>query len=971
LQEGEAIWQIATPDFSIQKMLAENLKISPVTAQLLINRGIKDLAEAKDFLDPPDLSTIRGLNLPGLDPAAAELKEALLKGRKILVYGDYDVDGITSTALMVEHLGLLGGRAEYYIPDRLTEGYGLNFEALEAAAAAGIELVITVDCGVTAVAEIARARELGLKVVVTDHHEPGAELPPAEAVVDPKLNGGQPLAGVGVAYCVLQALDRLLGESIDLERGLDLVALGTIADLVPLTGINRTLVKKGLGALNRLKRPGLKALARVSGLEDKEITPGSISFALAPRINAAGRLGDARPAVELFLDSSEQRVWELSRQLNTSNIRRQQIEAEILHDVLGRINSEQGNSGQVVVLAGSDWHPGVVGIVAARVVDRLKKPVILIALEGEEGRGSGRSIPGLNLFEALKAASRHLIRFGGHQMAAGLSIEAGKVQDFSLAMEEWVGNNFSPQRARPRLLIDEEVSPRGWSPQLVREIRQLEPFGIGNPEPLFSYRQARVQARRLVGKGAKHLKLVVEAEGLNYEAIGFQLAALDQVAAAAQALDIVYTPEINNYLGRERFQLVLKDLRAADGGAGLYDSPQPIGPSLPPIDGPEGPIYPLEMAAVLAELAGGDPVVVVFRSSLDLKRHQVILENLLAAWGHLARVIDPARSEDILRQRLADWSRGRADILVCPQTWLEEQPLFGHRGTVNLLAVGNFNPEDKLTITSAFKGLSIGRQVWCEEGPAGAAELVDARGHDPASYLVNALKAGRPQILYTGSSAEVIRWGRIIQDKAPLEQDRVAYYHQRQNWETNLLALEQFRHGLADLLVASAEVRVPEEASVFVNTIPLGREQARALLSGGQVHLVYGDRERQSALRRLNALAPDRRALGMVFLELKNQGGALTVPELVRHLQNQGWRTGGQYAVLAALSILEELKLVQLSPGGSPPEVKLLPPAGKRELDASWRFRERQKNHQEGRQLAQAFSDWPAEKIGTGFSGRQ
>jgi len=576
------IWCVAEPQLEIQRNLVRELQIPEILARILINRGIITPGEARSFL-AGDLDQLHDpYLLPGMDEAVNRIMAARERAEKVLVFGDYDVDGVTSTVVLLTVLRELGIDAHYYIPDRLEEGYGLNSEALEWARAEGFSLVVTVDCGITAVEEVARGRELGLDIVITDHHEPHSKIPAALAVIDPKLSGCRypwpELAGVGVVFKLSQALlakDR--GERpwsrVGLEL-LDVVALGTIADIVPLKGENRVLVKHGLKALRETKRLGLRALVEVCGLEGREITAGHVGFMLAPRINATGRLGSAAMAVELLLSQDEEQARQLAVVLDKENQERQAVEGAILAQVIKTIEEEYDlEHNPVIVLGAEEWHHGVVGIVASRVVDRYHRPAILIGLEGEEGKGSCRSINGFNMFLALQACERYLTRFGGHKQAAGLSLKRENLAAFREAVNDYARANLTLADLTPKVEADGLVALHQLNEELLEKLEQLEPFGYHNPSPLLLCRGARLQECRPVGKKGDHLKLKVKSDKTSMDGIGFNLGGYAEIFRPREEVDLAFALDRNQWNGKVSIQLKVKDLkssRQADNPLEIY-----------------------------------------------------------------------------------------------------------------------------------------------------------------------------------------------------------------------------------------------------------------------------------------------------------------------------------------------------------------------------------------------------------------
>lgn len=563
------VWKLVDTPLELANDLAKKLGVSPLLGQLLVNRGITDLEKASAFLKP-DLSQLHDPFLfKDMHQAVERLELAIKNQEPVLIYGDYDVDGVTSVALMIRVLGkLIPGKILYYIPKRLEEGYGLHLSSLKRAAECGVKLIITVDCGITAVEESLYLKDNGIDLIVTDHHEPQADLPQACAVIDPKVPGaGYPftqLAGVGVAFKLLQALASRLPQLKErLFDNLDLVAFGTVADIVPLLEENRAIVKYGLDQLRRTKNIGMQALIQTAGLADRQINAGHIGYLLAPRINAAGRMGNPSIGVKLFLTNDPVQALDFARELEKENQHRQMIENEVLQEAQQQIENEpELNQEHALVLAGEGWHLGVIGIVASKLVEIYHKPVILIGFEGEEGRGSGRSIAGFNLFNAIEACGQYLVRYGGHEFAAGLTVSRDQFLDFKKAFLEKAKNSLTEEDLLPWLKIESLVDLTGLNLELVRELSQLAPCGPANPTPVLGCKALQVVEYRNVGENGKHLKLKVSNDNVVREGIGFNLGLLNQELASTKEVDVAFSLEENNWNGSVQVQLNLKDIVA-------------------------------------------------------------------------------------------------------------------------------------------------------------------------------------------------------------------------------------------------------------------------------------------------------------------------------------------------------------------------------------------------------------------------
>jgi len=551
--------------------MAKALAVSHIAASVLIARGITSAVEGQAFLSPSFAAMPDPFLLKGMEAAVARLLEARRCRELVCIYGDYDVDGISGTALLVSFLRRTGLNCIYFIPNRFDDGYGLNRDSLERIIALGATLIVSVDCGITSLEEAAFCRQRNIDLIIVDHHMPKEAVPNACAVVNPLQSGCsypfKSLAGVGVAFNLLVALRnrmRLEGfftgqeEEPDLREWLDLVALGTIADVVPLVGQNRVYACFGLKQLGTPIRPGIEALKRVSGIKDA-VTCGQVGFRLAPRLNAAGRMESAVPGVELLLGSDIEESAVIAGELDAANAERQTIEREMLEEAIALVEKAGDYPARrSIVLASRSWHQGVVGIVASRIAERYYRPTILIALDDEgNGKGSGRSIPGFHLLEALTCCAEYLDRFGGHRYAAGVGLSGTKFNDFEAAFEETSARIFGGAELAPTLEIDVEVRPTDVTVALANELKRLEPFGAGNPEPTLLMRGVEVADRRTVGDG--HLKLRLSAGGLTLDAIAFRQAHV----VTDGLIDVAFYPELNIWNNRETLQLRVKDIRPA------------------------------------------------------------------------------------------------------------------------------------------------------------------------------------------------------------------------------------------------------------------------------------------------------------------------------------------------------------------------------------------------------------------------
>lgn len=557
-------WRTALPDPAGCWLLTRELQINPVTAQVLYNRGLTSPAAAGAFLTAGRQQILDPMLLKEMDRAVHLLRQRIASRQPIMVYGDYDVDGITGTAILVLALRSLGAVVDYYIPSRFTEGYGLNVGALQEIKARGHDFILSVDTGVSAVAEAQAARAMGITLVITDHHEPGPVLPDAAALINPKRpDCSYPfseLSGVGVAFKLALALN-----APGVWDLLDIVTLGTIADMVPLVGENRAIVREGLDALSQTRRPGLRALMDIAGVR-QPVTATHIGFALGPRINALGRMGSAMRGVELLLTEDAGRARELARLLDEENQSRQAVEAEILQQAMQQAEAlPPALREYVLVLAGEGWHHGVVGICAARVLEAYHRPAILLSLDGEGGRGSARSIPAFHLHRALSRVSDLFVKFGGHAAAAGMTLRSrADLPALRERLNRLAAQWLQPEDLIAELRVDARIRAEQVTDQLVKELAQLQPFGIGNPQPVMALSDCSVLDSRLIGKEQNHLKLLLGGTGrpTPLEAVGWNLAPARPPAQSR--VQIAFLPEYETYQGRRQLRLTVRDLQILD-----------------------------------------------------------------------------------------------------------------------------------------------------------------------------------------------------------------------------------------------------------------------------------------------------------------------------------------------------------------------------------------------------------------------
>lgn len=570
-------WSYHPHDETAIDKLSRELRVTPLVAQVLLARGYVTAEQAKSYLEPRLSDLHEPTLLPGVPEAAERIVDAVKNGRRITIYGDYDVDGVTSTALLWHCLKLSSANVDYYIPCRMTEGYGLNEAAIRQLHEEDAErLLISVDCGIASVAEAALAKELGLELIITDHHHMGEELPDAAVLVHPRLPEtdypfGQ-LCGVGVAFKLAWAICQLLGDGKKasprmrefLKSAVGLTAIGTVADIVPLVDENRIIVRYGLHSLRENPSPGLDALITISKLNEKQrLSAEDIAFGIAPRINAAGRLGQARLAVEMLTTDNKERAVALARYVDELNNNRKTVERRILKEAKEQVEQNpEWEEHPTLVLAHHDWHPGVIGIVASRVAETFDKPTVMISLKDDgTGQGSARSFAGFDMYSGLEACGDCLLGFGGHKAAAGLQIEASRVDELRTALANWAQSNFSPTDDDTALRVDAEVHLSEITRRAVLELEHLGPFGEANPKPRFAATRVDLaEPPRTMGKGDHHLALKVKQHRTQLRAVAFGRGEwAEEIADVKGPLSISFAPQINSFRGYEKVELQLHD----------------------------------------------------------------------------------------------------------------------------------------------------------------------------------------------------------------------------------------------------------------------------------------------------------------------------------------------------------------------------------------------------------------------------
>ncbi|OGW55910.1 MAG: hypothetical protein A2Y81_07980 [Nitrospirae bacterium RBG_13_43_8] len=590
-------WLVNRTNTQYIEYLSRTASISPVMAQILINRGIKTPQDIYDFLNPKIADLSDPFELIGLRTAVERLQVAVKREEKVLVHGDYDADGLSATAILVSALKEIGLDACYFIPNRIAHGYGFNLAGVEKAKELGVKLIITVDCGITSFEAAAISKKAGIDVIITDHHEPRRSidqqsakrsrekpiedkeqgfcaadsshsdhghllLPDALVIINPKVSHPQShlsnLSGAGIAFKFAQALDISCHGSCDMSTSLfDLAAIGTIADVIPITGENRLLVREGLRLIESGERQGLKALKKISGIDEREIKSGLLPFTVIPRINAAGRASDAGDVVRLFLTNSEDEAIAISTWLDGLNSERQRIEEEVYQEALSKLENSGVRS--AIVLSSERWHPGIIGIVASKIAETFYRPAFIISTEGRAALGSARSIPPFDIYKGLTGCRELLTGFGGHKQAAGFRLDTENISSFEEMINTIVEKTLVESDFTPSLEIDADVNLSHISFALIKELALLEPFGFRNPSPLLGSKGLEVVYPRIVGNN--HLKMKLKQRSQSLDAIGFDMGSFFEKLEVSTTIDAVFTPVINEWEGSRCLQLNLKAFR--------------------------------------------------------------------------------------------------------------------------------------------------------------------------------------------------------------------------------------------------------------------------------------------------------------------------------------------------------------------------------------------------------------------------
>jgi len=977
-------WRVRKRENRLINDLVNEVDISPVIAQILINRGVTTPEAAREFLNAPREKIERPQVISGISEALELIENKLKKSQKILVYGDYDADGVAATAVMVEILRAVDADVDFYIPDRIEEGYDLNDGFVDWATDNEFGLIITVDCGIRAFDSVDIARKRGIDVIIADHHEPGESIPGANAVINPKLcreDSLRHLAGAGVSFLLAQSMAQRFGlkavEGVYAGDMLDIVALGTIADAVPLVGYNRILVKHGLKYMPATSNTGLKALLEVEGLRDKEeLTEFDAAYKLAPCINAAGRIGSAVEAVRLLLSRSPQEAWELAVKLHRYNAQRQLLEQQVMDEILERVKREIDFEREKVIVLGSHrWHPGVIGIAASRVMEAFHKPTILVSIESGVGKGSARSFDGFDLNEAFKYCSELFIKFGGHKLAGGFLIAEKNIELLRRRINSYAEDRLKELGATPKLDIDCEVLFSELDKGLMDQIQMLKPFGNGNLPPRLLYRKARVRECRLVGRGQEHLKMSLWGENIQFDGIGFRMAALHDAVKENGYVDIVFCPELNRYNGEEKIQLNLIDVSAHRGK--LTVPAKTCGPGddsilLKELLGKNTRVQYIGFAekvakdlAIFSKNAGyaGCFIFPLQSMAVDFERslrksgcrlnisrvdgstldHEAlgicsgivtgdvdIVITTFGCWKYMDGIRRAVGNrQNLLCVHLGFWGK---EVPLCTQLVSEVRELLkGWKSPVVFVGSGTplYSREIKeiLGITEVFS-----QQNLLEP------EIIKlCSGSERLQFIRDLCLNKLPQtVFFVNSGKEAVALARQIAGLGFIKPHGIRYYYGGLTASQRDLVINDFNEGTAKILVSSRNLEqhmVRGVERVVIYSFPLNLFDFGRFIIAPKVYLAYNNNDIQRSLKYVARVCPDRDLLNFVYKEARMVKSRNANLDELRNALGVSSRING-HVLKTALAIIKELELIGNRKSGVP---------GKVDVSQSWRFREAKK----------------------------
>jgi len=980
-------WEISKRKYDLIRKITSAIDISPLVAQILINRGVDSVEAAKEFLEAPISKIAKPPALGGFAEAVELIEKSIKSSKKILVFGDYDVDGITASSIMIKILKIIGAEVEYYIPDRFEEGYDLNENAVNLVSEENFGLVITVDCGIKAFEQVESIRKKGVGVIVTDHHEPGERIPDADVVINPKLcsnDSKKHLAGAGVSFFLAQKIAEYFGlepvEGIYCGDMIDLAALGTIADSVPLLGYNRILVKNGLERLLNTFNNGLKALLEAEGMLDKEnISEFEASFRIIPVLNAAGRIESAEEALKLLLSESPQEAWELAVRLQRFNIERQFLEKQVVEDILKYVEENDSiKKDKVIVLASEKWHPGVIGIAASKIMESFKKPVVLISVQSGVGKGSGRSYENFDLYEAFKYCGELFVKYGGHRQAGGFLINTDKIPLLRERINDYAERYFRSENTsveKPCLHADCEVSFSEIHKSLAEEIQLLKPFGCGNPLPKFLYRNAKILECRAVGKKQEHLRIVFEGENHKFSGIGFGLA--ERMEKLEDRVDVIFYPEINSFNGYEEVQLnvidifshvpehkksaVLLKLKSKDFEPysellGLKSRVQYVG--MPEkilkeliiyaaqseytgcfifplqsmaldfvktarethgflrVKRADGSLFDEEIDSIISALAVGEVDVLI--TTLDCWQ---AVENLRAAVSNVP---------NFLCIHLGYWNKNTKDL---NQLVYEIRGMLKNwEGSVVFVGSGPFLEMDWLR-----KALGI-TEVYSIQKNFDA-EIIDMSNCDK-DWLADFISHKLPTVIFVNSEQEVVSLAEELKINNFVEPYEIKCYFGSLTESQRELALGDFNNGIAKILICSRRLEqhlVKNAERAVIHSFPLNIFDYGRFIIAPKLYLAYNNSGIQKSFNYIKRFFPNRDLLNNVF-KLSIRLNSSDIQNILRKLHEyfkvkNSRKIISIHSLKTALAVINELGILGKKD------------VGKVNAAASWRFREIQREY--------------------------
>lgn len=953
--QGTNIWNIRNRDWPTVTRLSGELGISALAAHLLVNRGIFTAKEAKVFFEA-ELGSLNSLDLiPGCREAASLIAQTIGRGDKIIIFGDYDADGVTATAVMIKGLKAVGASLDFYVPDRFSEGYDLNENFVLWALDNGFALVITVDCGIKAFASVNLAREKGLNIIVTDHHQPDKMVPEANAVINPKLNEDsfiKELAGVGVALALIRAVWRENGYEASescLHELLELAAIGTVADSVSLMGCNRIIVRHGLKKLGETANIGLRTLFEVEGLKGKKnFEVSDISFKIAPCINAVGRMGNAKEAVDLLISDSAQEAWVLARKLHRDNSLRQNFDGSIFFAACEQIEQEIDlGTEKVIVLASKNWHPGVIGITAARIVQRYHKPAVLISLDGEIGKGSGRSLGDFDLNQAFAFCSKLLLKYGGHKLAGGFSVNAENIPAFRKCINEYAV--AYPEGMEISSDVEGEVLLHDIDLRVMQEIEAFKPFGPCNPVPLFFSSSVHIDSARLVGKKNEHLRVFVSNEENQVECIGFRMAESISSLKQGDLANIVFTPQINTWNGSEKMQYLLSDIRRCSqkfsiakhisaeeqidfkiwsrcikngGWLHYFDT-----------DAEEKLLLCLKW---LKE--AGMTVIALFPLQSTASDFEKTVEESYP--DHRISRIDCLTPTESIHVTARQLNEGNTDLLVTSiGAWLTNAKLFeaaasgntclsihlGHWGTLSPGA--DFIREVEMTVCQWEKAALVfgsGQNLpGCIAFKPGMTlpdrtknlsniDLIYRPAQEKGEAVRTISSLHKKNLVFVNSGREALALRRKISSEAGLEQLlSTRSYHGGLSPSQKKLILDDFNFGTAGVLVASRNLepyKLKNVDSLIVCSFPLNTFDFNRFLVASSVYLTYNNADLENSFVYANSLYPDKDILKYAVNNMKHSRNS-NCEQLIKRMAKglQGTKTFSHRALAIAVAIISDV----------------------------------------------------------------